>query len=180
MWWSRSPFRALAVVLVVAVLGGCGFRPLYGKTGGDHQEVAGDLSSVAIAPIPDRLGQELRNHLLDLLTPTGGPTDPIFTLRVRVKERIDDLAIDNQGLATRANLRLEATYTLVKDETGESVLNGKGLAVSSYNLVSNDYSNLTAENDARSRAALHIARQIRARLGAHFAGSQAAAAPNAG
>ena len=180
MWWSRSTYRVLAAAVVVAVLGGCGFRPLYGKTGGDHQDVAGDLSSVAIAPIPDRLGQELRNYLLDLLTPRGRPTNPIFTLRVQVKERIEDLAIDNQGLATRANLRLDATYALIKDETGESVLNGKGLAVSSYNLVSNDYSNLTAENDARSRAALHIARQIRARLGAYLTRPQTAGTASTG
>jgi LPS-assembly lipoprotein len=167
MWWSRL---ALVVVFVTA-LGGCGFRPLYGKTVPD-KNVPADFSAVAIAPIPDRVGQELRNYLLDMLTPRGRPRDPVYTLKVRLDEKINDLAIDSSGLATRANLRLDANYALVKDGSGESVVKGTSLAVSSYNLVTADFSNLTAENDARSRAALQIARQIRARLGAYFAQQQ--------
>jgi LPS-assembly lipoprotein len=167
MWWSRL---ALVVVFVTA-LGGCGFRPLYGKTVPD-KNVPADFSAVAIAPIPDRVGQELRNYLLDMLTPRGRPRDPVYTLKVRLDEKINDLAIDSSGLATRANLRLDANYALVKDGSGESVVKGTSLAVSSYNLVTADFSNLTAENDARSRAALQIARQIRARLGGYFTQQQ--------
>jgi LPS-assembly lipoprotein len=164
MWSSRF----LTVVTMVTVLGGCGFRPLYGEST-SNGNVPADFATIAIAPIPNRVGQELRNHLLDLLTPSGRATDPDYTLKVGIKEKISDLAIDSAGLATRANLRLDATYSLVKDDTGKSMLTGKSLAVSSYNLVSNDFSNLTAQNDARSRAALRIAREIRARLGAYFA-----------
>jgi LPS-assembly lipoprotein len=170
MWLSRF----LAVAIIVTGLGGCGFRPLYGETAAD-KDVPADFSAVAIAPIPDRVGQELRNYLLDMLTPRGRPRNPVYTLNVSLKESISDLAIDSSGLATRANLRLDATYALVKDETGQSLVNGTSLAVSSYNLVTNDFSNLTAQNDARSRSALHIARQIRARLGAFFAKQQNAA-----
>jgi LPS-assembly lipoprotein len=164
MWLSKL----LAAAIIVTTLGGCGFQPLYGKTAAD-KNVPADFSAVAIAPIPDRVGQELRNHLLDMLNPRGRPRNPAYTLNVRVDEDISDLAIDNSGLATRANLRLDAKYALVKDETGQSVVTGASLAVSSYNLVKADFSNLTAQNDARSRATLHIARQIRARLGAYFA-----------
>jgi len=170
MWLSRF----LAVAIIVTGLGGCGFRPLYGETAAD-KDVPADFSAVAIAPIPDRVGQELRNYLLDMLTPRGRPRNPVYTLNVSVDERINELAIDSSGLATRANLRLDAKYALVKDDSGESVVEGGSLAVSSYNLVKADFSNLTAQNDARSRAALHIARQIRARLGAYFAQQQNAA-----
>ncbi len=167
MWLSRF----LAVAAIIAVVGGCGFRPLYSETTAE-KDVPEDLSSVTIAPIPDRVGQQLRNYLLDMLTPRGRPKKPIYTLKVSVDERITDLAIDNSGLATRANLRLDATYALVKDDIGETVVTGASLAVSSYNLVRAEFSTLTAQNDARSRAALHIARQIRARLGAFFAHQQ--------
>jgi len=170
MWW----YRLALVVVIMTALGGCGFRPLYGKTAPD-KNVPADFSAVAIAPIPDRVGQELRNYLLDMLTPKGRPGNPVYTLKVRLNERIDELAIDSAGLATRANLRLDAKYALVKDDSGVSVVNGTSLAVSSYNLVKADFSNLTAENDARSRAALQIARQIRARLGAYFTQQQNAA-----
>jgi LPS-assembly lipoprotein len=164
MWSSRW----LAVATMVTVLGGCGFHPLYGQNAA-NRDVPADFSSIAIAPIPDRLGQELRNDLLDLLTPRGRTTNPVFRLNVSVKEQISELAIDSSGLATRANLRLDANYSLVKEDTGQSLMTGKSLAVSSYNLVSADFSNLTAQDDARSRAALRIAREIRARLGAFFA-----------
>ena len=164
-------FRFMAAAAIVVVVGGCGFRPLYGKTSED-KNVPTDFSAVAVAPIPDRVGQELRNQLLDMLNPRGRPRNPAYTLKVSVEEIIRDLAIDSSGIATRANLRLDATYALVKDDTGQPVVKGEGLAVSSYNLVKDDFSNLTAQNDARSRAAFHIARQIRARLGAFFAQQQ--------
>jgi LPS-assembly lipoprotein len=164
MWSSRF----LAVATILASLGGCGFHPLYGQNTATR-DVPADFSSIAIAPIPNRVGQQLRNDLLDLLTPKGRATNPVFRLNVSIAEEITDLAIGSSGLATRANLRLDATYSLVKEDTGQSVMTGKSLAVSSYNLVSADFSNLTAQNDARSRAALRIAREIRARLGAFFA-----------
>lgn len=170
MWLSRL----LAVAVIVTALGGCGFQPLYGKTAAD-KNVPADFSAVAIAPIPDRVGQELRNHLLDMLSPRGRPRDPVYTLSVRLEEDVSDLAIDSSGIATRANLRLDAKYSLIRDESGQSVVTGAALAVSSYNLVSNYFSNLTAQNDARSRASLQIARQIRARLGTFFAQQQNAA-----
>jgi LPS-assembly lipoprotein len=164
MWSSRF----LAVATTVTVLGGCGFHPLYGQSAATR-DVPADFSSISVALIPDRLGQELRNDLLDLLTPRGRATNPVFRLNVSVEEEISELAIDSSGLATRANLRLDATYSLVKEDTGQAVMTGKSLAVSSYNLVAADFSNLTAQDDARSRAALRIAREIRARLGAFFA-----------
>lgn len=170
MWLSRL----VAVAIIVTGLGGCGFRPLYGKTNAD-ETVPADFSMVAIAPIPDRVGQELRNDLLDLLNPRRRPRNPIYTLNVSVEENVSDLAIDSSGIATRANLRLDAKYALIRKESGQTVVTGTALAVSSYNLVTNYFSNLTARTDASSRASLNIARQIRARLGTYFTQQQNAA-----
>ncbi|MGF1641672.1 MAG: LPS assembly lipoprotein LptE [Rhodospirillales bacterium] len=165
---SNAVVRVLAALLLAATAAGCGFRPLYGS--GESDPGAGaDLASVAVVSIPDRIGQELRFHLVELLTPGGAPAEPAYILRVGLSETFSDFAVDSSGIATRANLRVDARFSLIRDKDREIVAAGDSVAVSSYNLVANQYANLAALDDARTRALLQIARQIRLRLGSFFA-----------
>jgi LPS-assembly lipoprotein len=163
MWLSR---RAV-VLLSVLVLAGCGFRPLYG-TGGADSTVADDFASIKIDLIADRTGQQLHNHLLDLLTPRGRPSTPLYLLKVTLSERKSRVAIKSTGLATRTNVRVEAKFVLLDIATGELLTNGSARTLSSYNLTDSEFSNLTAEQDSLSRASRVIATDIRSRLGAYF------------
>ncbi len=164
MWLSR---RVILPVLMI-VLAGCGFRPLYG-TGGSDGNVAGDLSAIKIDLIADRTGQQLHNQLLDLLTPRGRPAKPLYILKVTLTERTSEIAVKSTGLATRANVFVDARYTLVSIDTGKPLTKGTARAFSSYNLTDSEFSNLTAEQDSLSRAARDIAIEIRSRLGAYLA-----------
>ena len=56
MCWSR-----LALCLAATALVGCGFRPLYGESGG--REVTAELAQVEVAPIAGELGPELADSL---------------------------------------------------------------------------------------------------------------------
>lgn len=168
MWSSdRRAFLALAALgLAVA---GCGFRPLYLQDDQDGGVLA-EFAAVRVAPIEDRVGQELRNHLLDLMTPRGQPAAPKYVLRVELSESIQELAVEETAIATRANLLLRAEYRLFDAAVRESVTRGAVSTVSSYNLLDSDFATLAAENDARSRAAERLAREIRTGLGVFFAG----------
>ena len=75
MLWSKS----LAVIAVAILLAGCGFRPLYGTIGEDLP-VTTQLAQIRIAAIPDRIGQKLRNFLLDRINPEGQPQRPLYYL----------------------------------------------------------------------------------------------------
>ena len=165
MSWSRRRFVCVAVVALATT--GCGFRPLYQPSSG----AAGPLDSfaqVSVAPIPDRIGHQLRNKLLDLLTPQGAPTHPTFELRVTLNETLTELAVEETALATRGNLRLAATMQLVDATSGSIVFASGTSTVSSYDILTSDFATLSAENDARSRAAGVLAEDIRLRLGAFF------------
>lgn len=169
----------MTVVVAGLQLGGCGFRPMY-LSGGEapgEKTVGTALADVAVAPIPDRVGQLVRNDLLFLISRAGdNPTNAAYRLDVRLTEGISELAVESTGFATRANLRLAALYTLVDTSSGRSLVSGRARAVSSYNIVDSTFSTLTAQNAARERAAARVAEDIRSRLGAYFAGREKAAA----
>jgi LPS-assembly lipoprotein len=161
-----SLFRTFAALFVVLLLGACGFRSLYGTdaTG----DATGELATIKINPIADRLGQQLRNNLLDLLNPRGRPSNPRYFLTVALDQSTQRLAIEKDAFATRANLTLLAKYSLQDPDSREIVLSGKSLVVSSYNILDSEFATLMAEKDAKARAAREIAHDIRTRLAAFF------------
>lgn len=170
-----------AVVGALVQLAGCGFRPMY-LSGGDapgEANVGAALGDIAVAPIPDRVGQLVRNDLIYLLSRAGHDSNAAYRLNVQLTESISELAVESTGFATRANLRLDARYTLVDQAGGKSLVSGRARAVSSYNIVESSFSTLTAQNAARGRTAARIAEDIRSRLGAYFSGREKAAAPAA-
>jgi LPS-assembly lipoprotein len=165
MWWSRT----IAVAVVAGLLGGCGFRPAYAPAAVTGSKPASEnLAAIEIERIPDRIGQELRNHLLDVLTPRGQPDNPAYELKVTLNESRSDRGLAETGLATRAIFRLDANFSLVDKATGNVVMYGSTIAVSTYNITTVYFANVTAENNARTETARRIASNIRTRLSAYF------------
>ncbi len=163
MWWSKA-----IVLSGFILLSACGFRPLYG-TGGGGAEGRDALAQIQIKPIADRSGQQLRNHLLDLMTPRGQPAAARYILSVTLSESIRNLAVRKTALATRANLRLQASFVLSEKATGKRLHSDKTLVVSGYNILGADFATLQAVKDARARALRETAENIRVRLGVFFA-----------
>jgi LPS-assembly lipoprotein len=156
---------ALAVAFLLA-LGACGFQPLYGPRG--TTDVPDEFAAIEIQPIRDRLGQELHNNLLDLLNPKGEPTKPKYELVVTLSENRQELAVQKTAFATRANLTMTAQFTLRDSKTKKPLAGGSSIAVSSYDVLRSDFATLAAEKDARSRALLQVAEDIRTRLALYF------------
>jgi LPS-assembly lipoprotein len=172
MWSSRQTRGAAAAALVGAaiLLAACGFRPLYGRavTGAP----SGEIAAIVIEPIADRSGQQLHNHLLDLLTPAGRPRDGRYSLHVDVTESVQRLAVRKSEFATRANLRSNARFILVSragEGDGEVLLIGLSRTVTSFNILLSEFGTLMAEKDAQARAMRQIAEDIRDRVAVYFA-----------
>ena len=72
-----APIALLAALALAA----CGFKPLYGRNdlGGN---IGAALGNVYVEPIPDRVGYELRNNLLDLFNATGQANDAAYRLKL--------------------------------------------------------------------------------------------------
>ncbi len=162
MWW----YRAAAGLMAATFLAACGFQPLY--SGGKGGHMATELGSIKIERIADRSGQQLRNHLLDKLTPYGQPARARYGLKVTMREGISGLAVKKSEVATRANLNVGASFSLTERATAEVLFTGTSSVVASFNILSSDFSTLIAEKGARSRAISDVAGDIQQRLAAYF------------
>ena len=127
-----------------------------------------DMAYVEVVPIGDRVGQSVRNQLLDLLHPRGMVDRPVFRLVVTLDESREGLAIQQDDSTTRYNLRLIAKFRLTDTRNGAELLNGATRAIAAYNVVRSDYANLISERDARKRATHSVAEGIQNRIAVYF------------
>lgn len=112
----------MALVLGLSSLGGCGWTPLYAdlETGPADAE----LRAIKVAPIPERIGQNLALALRQSLNPTGEPTPQRYLLRTTLQTVRQDLGVQTQGLGTRGRLDAIASFFLSDSKSGAQLLTG--------------------------------------------------------
>jgi len=156
-----------AALLLALIAGGCGFHPLYGDTGATAA-TAGKLAAIYVEPIPDRLGYELRNQLIDLFDSSGEAGRDSYRLRVTIGTKSEGVAVQNNAAITRYNDTLSIAYELT-DRKGTLITKGVETGLSAYNVVDSPYATLIAQRDADTNAAVDIAYRIRTDLAVYFA-----------
>jgi LPS-assembly lipoprotein len=166
---ARSAFR-FAVVAGAFALSACGFQPLYGDGGG---RVAPMLANVYVEPISERVGYELRNDLLDLFNASGAADTAAYRLRLSLRETEEGVVLQPNTSITRYNYSLIAHYELFPKGSTEAVKTGDVTALTAYNVASAPflYATVTAQRDARNRAANQVAERIRTELAVYLRGS---------
>jgi LPS-assembly lipoprotein len=152
----------LALPLLPAMLAGCGWEPLYA----DHEASAAsaDLRAIKIMPIAERVGQRLEMGLRNSLNPTGETTPTKYVLRVTLATYVSDSGIQSQGLGTRGQVQLNASYQLVDATNNAHLQDGSVHASDSFDIQANGYSTVVAQNDAYVRTVEEIRREIVTRL----------------
>lgn len=154
--------RVTSLIAAVAiVLGGCGYRPLYGDRGAvGGANVRERMAEIKILGIADRRGQMLRNYLLDRMNPGGEAPQARYTLAVVTTEstRITDSRAD--GTATRSDLIVAARFTLRDTRTDTVVYIDRAEGVGTFNLLTNRFASVSSEDEARKRVMETIADQI--------------------
>jgi LPS-assembly lipoprotein len=172
MSW-RDHSRRIVIFGLFAGLVGCGFQPLYGRMGDADTNVVGHMAAIRIGPIPNRLGQLLRNALQDKLTPRGRPTKPLYRLDVSLAENRSDLVILQDATSTLAKLRIGSKYVLIDVASNQPLTRGVSASTTVFNIVESNFANINAQADARARAVNAISDDIRLRLGLFFHHRQA-------
>jgi LPS-assembly lipoprotein len=186
--WSRNrlPANRLAASGVVAAgllaLGACGFQPMYASQApaGSGQIAPEVPNSVAIAPIPERIGQQLHNALRDRLNPQGQPRDPAYRLKVSIGSVSEPSTLRNDGTATRRNFRLKANWQLDDYARRTRLFRSTATVTASYNVVDQPYATVAAFRDAQARAVDQVARDIAARVSAVLAAGPRSAEADTG
>ncbi len=159
--------RYLAVVLALS-LTGCGFQPLYGSksNGGSGADAA--LNDVAIANIPDREGQMLRNRLIDRMYHDGRPENPHYRLEITLQESETALGIRRDATASRTRVDLTAHYVLRQISDNKALIDTTAKTSVSFNQLDAQYATLTSREDAKERALNEVGEQIVNRLALYF------------
>ena len=138
----------------LSLLSACGFKSL-------HQTVAADRQyTVDIAPIPERVGQLLRQQLQEDFTESVVAD---YRLAIELEEHIRYLAILDDATASYGRLEFVGYYTLT-DAEGKTVLNDFARSEAGYTIVDSEYASLKAEEDARLKALHTLGNKIQQRV----------------
>jgi len=154
------------VALLALVITGCGFKPIYATPTGASAPL-NQLVAIRSVTASDTILPLVTSALKDRIVLREGQA-PKYDLYVDAKERAERLAVQIDATVTRYNYRLNARYTLIDLATGERT-RGSAQAVTSYNIVSSQYSTLFAERAAQEKAARLLASEIERDLLLRFA-----------
>ena len=169
--------RGLQTIIAVTgliLLSACGFRPLYGDMG-TGPSVSAELESIEVDTPSSALGIEMRNFLIDELTPRGKPLHARHRLKVARAARRQELAQRIDASTTRYDYVLQARYQLIDSASQKTIHDGQGTSRVPYDVVDSQFATVYARFDAESRAAEELSRNIRLRLALFFDASD----PNA-
>jgi LPS-assembly lipoprotein len=175
--------KGLKLMLALALAGltaGC-FQPLYGdrSVSGNISGVSDKLSSVDVMPIDSpngtrlaRIGVETRDQLLFNLTGGGAAQTSAYRLDITLAASQQQVIVDlNSARPDIQNYGINASYSLIDNATGKSLLKSTTFARVSYNIPGQQqrFAGDRGLRDAENRAAKVIADNIRSRLASYFA-----------
>jgi LPS-assembly lipoprotein len=170
----KSSRFCLLVILLTLSLSACGFRPVYTATTdtGHNVYVRDSLAQIEIAPIPNKIGVDLRNNLIDKIYQAGSPASPVYRLDVTVKDlRVFETGIARDAATIREQLKLLVSAKLTNIETNEVIFNRDFSSLTNYNILSSEYTTIVAREDAQNRAVNQVGDDIVTRLTLYLSGS---------
>ena len=162
----RALLVAMGVVAATPLLAGCGFQPLYGTTATTGSSLVTLMEAVDIAPIPGRVGQEVRNELIFKTTGGDLPAEPQFRLEIAMREAAQPLLVEIDGDAKGLMYAIDADFRLIRIKDKTVMLTAKASSRAAYQKVESIFANTRARRDAEDRAARELADSIRTRVAA--------------
>ncbi len=155
-------------------LASCGFHPMYMESANGGPAIG----PVVIDKIDGKGGYVLKSELEKLLDVERG-TGPVRRLVITMTESVGGLGFRIDESASRSDLYLDAIYRLY-DFDGNEVLRGTIRSIASYDVPTSAYGEITAQDDARERAAETLAEKLRADLALRLAHKRPQPHANAG
>lgn len=156
--------RVLIASVSLLLLAACGFQPMYAPAGG-----GGAIGPVSIAEIEGKSGHVLRTELTRMLAVENTGTGTPALLEITLRENISQLGLRLDESATRAELRLTANYVLTPGDSNARPIRGSLVTTVNYEIPIAAFGEITAQDDARERAAETMAQRFRAELALRIA-----------
>ncbi len=151
-------------------LPGCGFHPLYASGAAGSGPARQGLGLIAVAIMPERPGQLLRQALQARFDHGDAPAAKRFDLSVAFAFSPEGLAVQHDTTVTRMRFIGLATWSLVtRDAARGTVTSGRARAVDGLNTFDQQYfaQDLETETILR-RVTEEVANQITVQLATYF------------
>jgi LPS-assembly lipoprotein len=161
--------RSLAVLGLLSLLAGCGFKPVYGvHSAGKSPSAVQQFASIEIPVLPDRLGQQMRNMLIDALHPNGATGDYRYRLAIGIREAVVSLGLQQNSTSTRGQVRLTIKYSLIDTENSKVILSETLRTSTGYNILINQFSSVLSQDDAEAQGLQQIADDMTLHIALYF------------
>lgn len=159
--------KAAIVLSALSGLAGCQFQPLYGTQAGTVGPSNIALSQISVAEVDTRQAQQVRNHLIFMLSGGAKPYNPSHEVRLRVTSTTTSLASairsNNTGQIgnTAGSVSVTASYEIYDFAKKEIIARGRRETSASFDETSQSFATERATRDAENRAAKAVAEQLR-------------------
>ena len=144
---------------------------MYASTAFGGNDLDRKMSSVAVDPLPSRVGQRIRNELIYRNTGGGDPLPTAYKLEIAIRENLTSTLVRSDGEAVSQVYTLDAAFRLTDASTKKLLLEGVSYGRAGFERFTSIFSNVRAREDAENRAAKAVAGDIKTRLAAFLAGS---------
>ena len=154
--------RALFASLTLLLLSACGFSPMYAPVGGGPA-----IGPVQVQTIEGKSGHVLKTELDRILAVENNGGTPAL-LTITLTETVSNLGLRRDESSTRAELALIANYVFTP-ANGSAPIRGAVVTTVSYSIPGAAFAAISAQDDARERAAETMAERFRAELALRLA-----------
>jgi LPS-assembly lipoprotein len=141
-----------------ALLGGCGFRPLYAPDGtrnpgaAESPALLDELAAVRVAPIGERTGQVLRRTLQRRLEGPRSGVGSRYELQASIAYNVEVLGYRQDGTITRVRYLATAPWVLTTDAVAPvEVGRGTVRTLDAYNIPDLQFFAADASREAMER-----------------------------
>lgn len=171
---ARLGCIGLAMITALS-LQACQFQPLYGSDSGSLASGSSSLATISVAEVEERSAQQVRNHLIFLMTGGANPANPSHEVRLRISQNKTVLAArvanrdSGQVGNTAGSVQLNASYEIYDTTTRQVTHRGSRVTSASYDRTSQSFASERAERDAENRAARELAEKLRLAIASDLA-----------
>lgn len=160
---GRALLVPAAILALGAILGGCGFTPMYASP-----TVASGLPAIQVVAPQGRVAYLLREDLDDALAHDKRAPAP-WRLEFTVKQTRDPRGLSVTDVAERYEVGLTVNYTLTSVATGKVAHIGQVSTEVFYDEADAPYAGIAARQNSQERVASDAARRIQLDLAAWMA-----------